>query len=168
MTHRSHSSKCSCIWGYLQYRYYKYSGCDFASLVLFVLTNHRATSSPPSPPPSFAFFSDAYILSELVPCLVVNSSNCKEENCGWTFFILVINQLDAHNLLYNKFISCIYMFRTPCAHREEVKIVLYSLWYHHTCRWPNRAQVERGHSNQSPLNLCTVRPPTGVMIPDAV
>jgi len=24
------------------------------------------------------------------------------------------------------------MFRTPCAHRQEVKIVLYSLWYHHT------------------------------------
>ena len=25
----------------------------------------------------------------------------------------------------------------------EVKIVLYSLWYHHTYRWPSRAQVER-------------------------
>ena len=35
-------------------------------------------------------------------------------------------------LFYNKFISCLYMFRTPCAHRQEVKIVLYSLWYHHT------------------------------------
>ena len=31
------------------------------------------------------------------------------------------------------------MFRAPCAHRQEVKIVLYSLWYHHTCRWPSRA-----------------------------
>jgi len=28
------------------------------------------------------------------------------------------------------------------------------------CRWPSGAQVERG--------LCTGRPPTGVMIPDAV
>ena len=46
-------------------------------------------------------------------------------------FVLVINQLDAHNLFYNKFISCLYMFRAPCAHRQEVKIVLYSLWYHH-------------------------------------
>ena len=27
------------------------------------------------------------------------------------------------------------------AHRQEVKIVLYSLWYHHTCSWPSRAQV---------------------------
>ena len=24
------------------------------------------------------------------------------------------------------------MFRAPCAHRQEAKIVLYSLWYHHT------------------------------------
>ena len=47
-------------------------------------------------------------------------------------FILVINQLDAQNLFYNKFISCLYMFRAPCAHRQEVKIVLYSIWYHHT------------------------------------
>jgi len=38
------------------------------------------------------------------------------------------------------------MFRTPCAHRQEVKIVLYSIWYHHTCRWPSRAQ--------SPLSTC--------------
>ena len=49
-----------------------------------------------------------------------------------SIFILVINQFDAQNFLYNKFISCLYMFRAPCAHRQEVKIVLYSLWYHHT------------------------------------
>jgi len=24
------------------------------------------------------------------------------------------------------------MFRAPCAHRQVVKIVQYSLWYHHT------------------------------------
>jgi len=30
------------------------------------------------------------------------------------------------------------------AHRQEAKIVLYSLWYHHTYRWPSGAQVERG------------------------
>ena len=49
-------------------------------------------------------------------------------------FILVINQRDAQNLFYSKFISCLYMFRAPCADRQEVKILLYSLWYHHTCR----------------------------------
>ena len=44
-------------------------------------------------------------------------------------FILVINQVDAQNLFYNKFISCLYMFRAPSAHHQEVKIVLYSFWY---------------------------------------
>jgi len=42
---------------------------------------------------------------------------------------------------YSKFNSRLYMFRAPCAHHQEVKIVLYSLWYHHTYRWPSRAQV---------------------------
>jgi len=49
-----------------------------------------------------------------------------------SIFILVINQPDAQNLCYNKIISCLYMFRALCAHHQEVKIVLYSLWYHHT------------------------------------
>jgi len=55
------------------------------------------------------------------------------------------------------------MFRAPCAHRQEAKIVLYSLWYHHAYRWLSGAQVERGN-----LKLRTGRPPTGVMIPEAV
>jgi len=49
-------------------------------------------------------------------------------------FILVINQLDAQNLFYNKFIIRLYMFRASYADRQEAKIVLYSLWYLHTCR----------------------------------
>ena len=49
-----------------------------------------------------------------------------------SIFILVINELDAQNLFYNKFISSLYMFRAPCGHRQEVKTVLYGLWYHHT------------------------------------
>ena len=48
--------------------------------------------------------------------------------------ILVINQLDAQILFYNKFIRCLYMFRALCAHHQVVKTVLYSLWYHRTCR----------------------------------
>jgi len=28
-----------------------------------------------------------------------------------------------------------------CAHHQEVKIALHSLWYHHTYRWPSRAHV---------------------------
>ena len=39
-------------------------------------------------------------------------------------FILVINLLDAQNLYYNKFISCLKIFRAPCAHRHEVKIYI--------------------------------------------
>ena len=58
---------------------------------------------------------------------------------------------------YNKFIISLYMFRAICAHHQKVKIVLYSIWYHHTCRWTSGEQVES-----------TGLPPTGVMIPDAV
>jgi len=56
-------------------------------------------------------------------------------------FILVINQLDAQNLFYITFISCLYMFRAPCARRQEVKIVLYSLRYHHTYRCDDSTAV---------------------------
>jgi len=51
-------------------------------------------------------------------------------------------------LFYNKFIICLYMFRALCAHHQEVKIVLYSIWYRHTCRWPSGAQVERGEERR--------------------
>jgi len=47
-------------------------------------------------------------------------------------------------LFYIKFIILLYMFRAPCAYHQEVKIVLYSIWYNHACKWPTRAQVERG------------------------
>ena len=76
-------------------------------------------------------------------------------------------------LFYNKFIICLYMFRALCAH-QEVKIVLYSIWYHHTCiggrpvNWLRGLLVGMTHSNQSSLNLCTGWLPTGLMIPDAV
>jgi len=54
-------------------------------------------------------------------------------------------------LFYNKFIIRLCMLRALCAHHQEVKIVLYSIWYRHSCRWP-----------------CLAQPPTGVIIPDAV
>jgi len=47
--------------------------------------------------------------------------------------ILVINQFDAQNLFYNEYVKCLYMFQALCAHHQEVKTVLYSIWYHHTC-----------------------------------
>jgi len=45
-------------------------------------------------------------------------------------------------LFYSKFIICLYMFRALCDHHQEVKIVSYSIWYHHTYRRPSGAQVE--------------------------
>ena len=32
---------------------------------------------------------------------------------------------------------------STCAHHQEVKIALHSLWYHHTYRWPSRAPVHK-------------------------
>jgi len=29
---------------------------------------------------------------------------------------------------------------STCAHHQEVKIALHSLWYHHTYRWQSRAR----------------------------
>ena len=52
-----------------------------------------------------------------------------------SIFILVINQLDAQDFCFTtSFISCLYMFRAPCAPHQEVKIVLYCIWYHHTLK----------------------------------
>jgi len=36
------------------------------------------------------------------------------------------------------------MFRALCAHHQEAKTVLYSIWYRHTGRWASGAEVERG------------------------
>jgi len=46
-------------------------------------------------------------------------------------------------LFYNKLIIRLYMFRAQCAHYQEVKILLYSIWYHRTCRWPSGAPAHR-------------------------
>jgi len=38
-----------------------------------------------------------------------------------------------HKFLFcSKFIIFLYMFQALCAHHQEVRIVLYSIWYHHT------------------------------------
>ena len=56
------------------------------------------------------------------------------------------------------------MFRALCAHHQEVKNVLNSIWYHHTLG----GRPVHWLREESSLNLCTGRPLTGVMIPDAV
>jgi len=47
-------------------------------------------------------------------------------------------------LFYNKFIIRRYKFRAPCAHHQEVKIVLYSIWYHHTetSEWSKTTKIQ--------------------------
>jgi hypothetical protein len=60
-------------------------------------------------------------------------------------------------LFYNKFIIrlyILYMFRALCTHHQEVKIVLYSIWYHHTCTWPSGVQVERTCCLYVPIVSC--------------
>ena len=49
------------------------------------------------------------------------------------------------------------MFQALGAHHQEVKIVLYSIWYHYTYRWPSRAQVERGVRSQAVHRAATYR-----------
>ena len=51
---------------------------------------------------------------------------------------LNINQLDALNFIISLFHA------STSAHRQEAKIVLYNLWYHHTYRWLSGAQVVHG------------------------
>ena len=46
----------------------------------------------------------------------------------------VFNQLDAQNLFYSKFYFMPLHVSSTCAHHQEVKIALHSLWYHHTYR----------------------------------
>ena len=49
-------------------------------------------------------------------------------------YIYLFNQLDAQNLFHNKFYFMPLHVSSTCAHHQEVKIVLHSLWYHHTYR----------------------------------
>ena len=44
------------------------------------------------------------------------------------------------------------MFRALCAHHQVVKIVSYSIWYHHTCRWPSGVHRLREDSLSSFLH----------------
>ena len=54
------------------------------------------------------------------------------------YIYLNINQLDALNFIMSLFHA------STCfehkSYRQEVKIVLYSLWYHHTYKWPSDAR----------------------------
>ena len=51
-----------------------------------------------------------------------------------SIFISKFNQLDAQNLFHSKFYFMPLHVSSTCAHHQEVKIALHSLWYHHTYR----------------------------------
>jgi len=57
-----------------------------------------------------------------------------------SIFISVFNQLDAQNLFHNKSYFKPLHVSSTCAHHQEVKIALHSVWYHHTDRLPSRAR----------------------------
>ena len=57
--------------------------------------------------------------------------------------ISVFNQIDVQNLFHNKFYLIPLHVSSTCAHHQEVKIALHSLWYHQTYRWSSRAR--EGH-----------------------
>jgi len=46
-----------------------------------------------------------------------------------SIFISLFNQLDAQNLFHNKFYFMPLHVSSTCAHHQEVKVALYSLWY---------------------------------------
>jgi len=51
-----------------------------------------------------------------------------------SIFISLFNQIDAQNLFYSKFYFIPLHVSSTCAHHQEVKIALHSLWCHHTYR----------------------------------
>ena len=46
---------------------------------------------------------------------------------------------------------------STCAHHQEFKIALHSLWYHHTYRWPSRAQVKTATYRCDDTRGCVVQ-----------
>jgi len=47
-------------------------------------------------------------------------------------FILVIDQLNAQTFVLQQIYLMLLHASSICAHHQKVKIILYSLWYHHT------------------------------------
>ena len=78
----------------------------------------------------------------------------------FSIFILVINHIDTQNLFYNKFLSCLYMFRAHVLNIRRSKL------YYTASGIITLIGGRPVH--QSSLNLCTGRPPIGVMIPEAL
>ena len=61
-----------------------------------------------------------------------------------SIFISVFNQLDAQSLFQNKFYFMPLHVSSTCAHHQEVKIALHSLWYRHTetSEWSKITEIQ--------------------------
>jgi len=84
-----------------------------------------------------------------------------------SIFISVFNQHDAQNLFHNKFYFMPLHFSSTCAHHQEVKIALHSLWYHHTetSEWSKITKIQfykyeqivaKSHPKNSHINFTTI------------
>ena len=51
-----------------------------------------------------------------------------------SIFISLLNQIEAQNLFHNKFYFMPLHVSSTCAHHQEAKTALHSLWYHQTYR----------------------------------
>ena len=63
-------------------------------------------------------------------------------------FISVFNLLDEQYLFHNKFYFMPLHVSSTCAHHQEVKIALHSLWYHHTYRCDDTRYCETNSVHQ--------------------
>ena len=82
-------------------------------------------------------------------CHVIRRSNSLQQNI--IIDISVFNQLDAQNLFHNKFYFMPLHVSSICAHHQEVKIALHSLWYHHTYRENHLQLVQRIRTGRATL-----------------
>ena len=80
-----------------------------------------------------------------------------------TFFILVINQLNAQNLFYNKFIPCLYIYLNN--NQLDALNFIMSLFHASTCFENHVAIVRRPNLYYTVSDIIT---PIGVMIPETV
>jgi len=62
----------------------------------------------------------------------------------WRIFVSVINQLDVQNVCFTISLFRALHVSSTCAHRQEVKITLHSLWYHHaeTREWSKITKIQ--------------------------
>jgi len=101
-----------------------------------------------------------YLKNYHIPTFFLHFADSASQYIYIYIYISVIHQLDAQNLFHNKFISCLYMFRA------QVHIIRRSKLHYTASGIITPIGGRLVH--KSSLNLCTRRPPIGVMIPEAV